>query len=579
MIGPKGRNVGGPGRRHTRSVVLAVAVLTAVLAACAPTGTPGSPSTRSTLEYVKRTVFNEQARNDADLIAAGLQQPVLDFTVEASPPSIFVNYIIPDVQAAAFTSAVHLPPGFSMTKVRILESDPVPRYWLSLNVYRVSGITTGKRAEWSTYVDDGSGVPRFMIIRARAADGSIDPIGPVAPAEPFDHSLGADGVIRTNINRTTVQNGVTVVTADNLFNSTIRLPDPGDRQYVVPTREWVAANDFIYWRNGVNDRTFHNSSSHSAPLISVDLADVFLDDATGWAPFVEPAPGHVLVYLDKLQFMIGPWWNVTEPDGRVAPATRTTLFGYKQSMYGGLFGIRALSVLSGTAEPIVRSTVADTPPSVHWHWRIPDAKLADFNAALHLPPGLTPTTVRLQDGDAEAAHWISLNVYRISGATAGLRAEWTTYVNDGKGTRTFILEARAGYPALNPLNIVNASYPLTAAYPITHTIASDSVSTTVGSGPTAFSSSFDVPPAGPGTTILASREWVGSSDLRYWKNGIADRVFYDSTVFDPKTSIDPGTVSLTDGGPWAEFAGASPDRVWVDKAGVDLIVNPWWNLN
>jgi hypothetical protein len=554
---------------------MAVVVMVAVLGACSPTGptTPGSLPSKATLQSLKSTVFGQQAVNEAGLIAAGAEAPVLDFTVEDSPPSIFVNWFVPDERAAAFAAAVNLPPGFSLAKVRILESDPSPRYWLSLNVYRVSGITTGLRAEWSTYVDDGTGVPRFMIIRARAGEGSIDPIGPLALPEPFEHSLGVDGIIRTAMNRTVVQQSVPVLTADNLFNSTIRLPDPASRHYVVPTREWVAANDFIYWRNGVNDRIFHNSTSHSAPVISVDLADVTLHDDTEWAPFVDPTPGHVLVYLDKLKFMIGPWWNVTEPDGRVDPATRSSLLDLKKSMYGGLASISALSVLSGGAEPVVRSTVADTPPSVHWHWRIPDAKLAGFEAALHLPPGLALTTVRLQDDDAEASHWLSLNVYRVSGASAGLRAEWSTYVTDGTGTRTFIVEARADYPALDPVNLQ------TAPYPVTHTFAADTVSTTLGSGATAFTSSFAVPPAGPSTTVLASREWVGAGDLRYWRNGVADRVFYDSSVFKARTSVDPGTVSVTDGGQWAEFVGASPDRVWVDRTGVDLVVNPWWNLN
>jgi hypothetical protein len=553
---------------------MAVVLVAAVLAACAPTSAPpGSPPSKATLHYVKNTEYGAQARRDADLIAAGVAPPVLDFTVEDSPPSIFVNYIVPDEQAAAFTTAVNLPAGFSLAKVRILESDPVPRYWLSLNAYRVSGITTGLRAEWSTYVDDGTGVPHFMIVRARASEGSIDPIGPLAPAEPFQHSLGADGVIRTAMNRTVLQGNTTVVTPDNLYNSTIQLPDPASRHYVVPTREWVAANDFIYWRNGVNDRIFHNSTSHSAPLISVDLAGVALHDNTEWAPFVDPVPGHVLVYLDKVQFMIGPWWNVTEPDGRVDPATRASLLELKKTMYGGLAGINALSVSTGSAEPVVRSRVEDTPPSAYWHWRIPDAKLADFEAAAHLPPGLALTTVRLQDGDAEAAHWLSLNVYRVSGATSGLRAEWSTYVTDGKGTRTLILEARAGYRALDPVNL------FAAAYPLTHTIASDAVSTTVGSGPTAFSSSFVVPPAGSAATVLASREWVGASDLRYWSNGVADRVFYDSSVFNPKISVDPGTVSVADGGKWAGFTGGSPDRVWVNQGSADQVVNPWWNLN
>lgn len=566
--------VDGTTARRTGRRLMAVALVAAVLAACAPTGgsAPGSYPDKATLEFVKRTEFYDRARNEADRIAAGVAQPVLEFTVEGSPPSVFVNWIVPDAQAAAFSSFVALPPGFSLAKVRIIEGDPVARYWLSLNVYRVSGLTTGLRAEWSTYVDDGSGVPRFMIIRARAAEGSLDPIGPIAQPEPFSHGLGTDGVIRTAMNRTVLVNSVPVVTADNLFNSSITLPAPVDRNYVVPTREWVTANDFIYWRNGVNDRIFHNSTSHSAPLISVALADVVLDDDSEWAPFVDPVPGHVLVYLDRIQFMIGPWWNVTEPDGRVDPGTRATLFDYKKSLYGGLSSVLALGVLAGTAEPIVSSTVADTPPATYWHWRVPPDRLAAFTAAAHVPPWLTLTTVQLQDGDA-ADHWLTLKVDRDPATNAGLRAEWSTYVNDGGRIHTLLLESRSGFTSLDPINLA------TPPYPVSHAIAGTTVTTTVGTGATAFSSSFVVPAVGPGTTVLASREWVGASDLRYWMSGVADRVFYDSTVFDAKTSVDPGGVTVTDGGPWAAFVAGGPDRVWVDRSGADFVTNPWWNLS
>ncbi len=532
-----------------------------------------TPAGKATLTELKRSHFGQLALDDVDRIAAGTAQPILDFTVEDTPPSIFVNWVVPDAQAAAFSAAAGLPAGFSLAKVRILESDPAPRYWLSLNVYRVSGLTTGLRAEWSTYVDGGDGTPRFMIIRARAAEGSLDPIGPLAPAEAFLHSLDPDGTIRTAMNTTVVQNGVPVVTPDNLFNSAITLPDPGDRQYVVPTREWVTANDFIFWRNGVNDRIFHNSTSHSAPLISVDLADVALDDDSEWAPFLDPVPGHVLVYLDKIQFMISPWWNVTETDGHVDPATLANLGDLKKSLYSGLTNATAFGVLSGSAEPTVRSVVEDSPPSVHWHWRIPAAQLAAFRSAAGLPPGLDLAAVRLQDDDVAADHWLSLTVSRRSGDGAGLRAEWTTTVDDGDGIRTLVLESRSDQTALNPVDL------FAAPSPITHTIGSDIVSTTVGTGSTAFSSSFDVTDPGSQSTVLAAREWVGAADLRYWRNGVADQVFYDSTVFDARTSIDPASVALAYGGPWAPFIGATADRVWLDQGGVDLVSHPWWNLN
>jgi len=558
--------------------IAAVTFMAIAMAACSPAmlPAPGTTPSKATLNQVKRTEFGRLALDDSALIAAGEKEAVLDFTVEDTPPSIFINQIVPDDKAEAFAAAASLPQGFSLAKVRILESDPVERFWLSVNVYRVSGLTTGLRTEWSTYVDDGSGVPRFMILRARASEGSLDPIGPLAPPEPFTHLVDPAGVIRTDIRKTVVQNGATVLTPNNMFSSTVALPEVADRQYVLPTRQWVAANDFIYWRNGVNDRVFHNSTSHSPQLISVDLGDVTLQDDTEWAPFVDPIPGHVLVYLDKIKFKIGPWWNITQPDGRVDPTTLASLQALKKTLYGGLTSVSALQVLSGAEEPLVQSSVEGSPAAVNWHWKIPADKLAAFTAAAHLPAGLTLSTVHLQEGDAAAEHWLTLNVHADTGGSSGLRAEWSTYVTDGVGLRKFVLESRAGYRSLDPVNLFSDPYP------IAHTVgpvAGDTVvATSIGSGGTAFSSSFALPEAGPSTAVVATREWVGSSDLRYWRNGVADREFYESSVLDPKTAVDPATVSVTDGSAWSAFVGATPDRVWVDRSGTDTVTNPWFNL-
>lgn len=104
IMGRTSRNAGRNTEGWRRRRVLALVASVAVVAACAPTTTTaGSGPTRSQLEYVKRTAFYEQARADADFIAGGLSQPILDFTVEGTPPSIFVNWFVPDGQAAALT--------------------------------------------------------------------------------------------------------------------------------------------------------------------------------------------------------------------------------------------------------------------------------------------------------------------------------------------------------------------------------------------------------------------------------------------------------------------------------------------
>ncbi len=532
-----------------------------------------APGAQAPLHDLKKSEFGNRALAEADLIGAGVAQPVLEFTVEDTPPSIFVNYVVPDAQAAAFESFIDLPPGFTLAKVQILGSDPAPRYWLSLNVYRVSGITTGLRAEWSTYVDDGSGTPRFMIVRARAAEGSVDPIGPIALPEPFGHSIDTAGVIHTDMSLTVDQGSGPVLTGDDLFHSTITLPDPADRHPVTPAFEWIAANDFIYWMNGVNDRTFHNATAHSAELISIDPADVTLDDQTEWMPYVDPVPAHVLVYLDKIEFMIGPWWNVTEPDGRVDPATLYDLSQLKKSMYGGLSTITALGVLDGTREPIAQSGVEANEPSTRWHWRIPAEALGDFEAAAGLPAGLTLAPVRLQDDDTVPGYWLTLNVRRQSGSEAGVRAEWSTYVDDGSGSgpRAVVLEVSADGPTLNPVD------RFLAATPVQHIVAGSTLSTSVQGTVGTFESTITVP--GPGAaTVTPSREWVAAGELQYWSDGTADRVFSDSRSLAPVASVDAAMVTTTDSGRWAEFTAAGPDRVWLDNGGAAHVTNPWWKL-
>lgn len=553
-------------RRHWRLLGVGVIGALAVLAAaCTP---PGPPP----LEQIKRDEFGNRALAESELIGQGLAQPVLDFTVEKTPPSIFVNYVVPDAQAGAFEDFIDLPPGFSLSKVRILDSDPEARYWLSLNVYRVGGITTGLRAEWSTYVDDGTGEPRFMIVRARASEGSLDPLGPLALPEPFQHSLD-DGVISTDMQRTEDEGAGPVLTPDDLFSSTITLPEPADRQHVRPSLEWIAANDFIYWLNGVNDRTFHDASAHSADLISVDLADVTVDDQTEWAPFVDPVPGHVLVYLDEIRFMIGPWWNVTEPDGRVDEDTRSSLFELKKTIYSGLTNLNAIGVLAGTVEPIVQSSVEDSVPPTTWHWRLDPAELPAFAAAAQLPAGLTLAPVRLQADDPAPEHWLTLHVRRVSGQENGLRADWSTYVDAGSGdVRSVVLDSDADHATLDPVD------RFAEPGDVSHQVTGSSLDTTVGSGASAFTSSLDVPDPATAPTALPDRSWVTAGELRYWRNGVADRVFGESAVLGPRTALDPAAVSIGGGGVWAPFVAGGPDRVWLDRSGTDLVVNPWWTL-
>ncbi|MGI9577867.1 MAG: hypothetical protein ACR2OH_06690 [Microthrixaceae bacterium] len=560
----------GEGRRATPSrtrwlAAALVSLVALVAAACVTAGPGGAPS----LDYVKNTEYGALAQAEAAQVAAGTFSPVIDFTVVDTPPSVFINYVVEDAQAAAFESFIGLPPGFSLAKVKILESDAEAHYWMSLNVYRVTGITTGLRAEWNTYVDDGSGTPQFMIVRARAADGSLDPIGPLAFPEPFQHSLDPDNVIRTSMNDTEVTETGATVLPDHLFSSEVALPDPVDRDFVTPTREWASANDLIYWMNGVADRTFYNSSAHSAPMISIDLADVTIDDDTEWTPYFDATPEHVLVYLDALEFVISPWWNVTYPDGLVDAGTLASLGQFKVDLYSGFANTQALGVQTGNAQPLVQSGTETAPESTQWHWRIPDANVAAMQASIGLPPALSLAEISLAEGEAPD-NWLTLEVHDRTGTESGLRAEWSTHVDDGNGVHRLILDKFTDHVSLDPLNIFDDPTALS------HGLAGSDLVTSIGAGAEAFDSTFELD-AGAGTE-LASREFVGAQDLTYWRNGVIDRVWYQGEAFEPRLSINPATATVSDGGPWSAFVAPTPDRIWVQQVGAREVTNPWFNI-
>ncbi|MEZ5267018.1 MAG: hypothetical protein R2789_00105 [Microthrixaceae bacterium] len=119
----------------------------------------------------------------------------------------------------------------------------------------------------------------------------------------------------------------------------------------------------------------------------------------------------------------------------------------------------------------------------------------------------------MAESDPAPEHWLTLEVRRVSGIENGVRADWSTYVDDGAGVRTLVLESRASFAALDPVN------RFTDPYPVSHTSTGATLDTAVGMGPDAFTSSFVAPAPGSGPTELAAREWVAANELRYWANG------------------------------------------------------------
>ena len=142
---------------------------------------------RNSRHEVKRLFHIMNANEDTSKIATSGADPWKNFFVDDYPPSIFINYEIPEDQLAAFSAAV-VPNGYQMEKISILEGEP-EAYYLVLNIYTALGLAPGVRYEWSVFLEDQliPGKPRFMVIEALAAGLTIDPVNGWTGFEPVSY--------------------------------------------------------------------------------------------------------------------------------------------------------------------------------------------------------------------------------------------------------------------------------------------------------------------------------------------------------------------------------------------------------
>jgi hypothetical protein len=163
----------------------------------------------------------------------------------------------------------------------------------------VSGLANGVRAEWSVYVLDHEGKPRYLVLEAQSDAGSMDPVNIVTRAGDMQHTLDGD-LLRTRV----------TTECPGTFLAEARIPAPEHRETVMADRQWIEANDYIYWRNGICDRTFHDGAMANTPLWCIPPENLRIEDASGWHEYIEPEPVHGVVFARRVQIAISPWWNV-----------------------------------------------------------------------------------------------------------------------------------------------------------------------------------------------------------------------------------------------------------------------------
>jgi hypothetical protein len=315
-----------------------------------------------------KTLFIDMDAIDySEAVAEDGNPPWLNFDVGENPNSIFINFEFSDPVMRARFAADHLPAGFTLAPIRILDGEE-PRYFLVLNVYQSSGgLVEGARAEWSVFVNDPvRGKPRFLVIQAAAEAITADSVNLLTLPEPVSHRLEADGIY-------SYVGEIDPTTGEELlyFDSRISWPPEGETR-VAFAREFVAANDYIYWGNAVADRGLYNASVYNREAVLVEAPAIELIDNSQWAEYVGANPVHTLVYLNPLDFVLSPWWNLDAGYLDVTDDYRRTLIEFKNQFYPMTVLNQAEAAVKGEVPALLPSSMAATEPETHYHFLLTD---------------------------------------------------------------------------------------------------------------------------------------------------------------------------------------------------------------
>ena len=248
---------------------------------------------------IKRFIYSQLYLRDAILLMFGRTKPLVKFKVEESPPSIYYNFEIDPERVETLREELDLP--FPLARIRCLEGEE-PFYCLTVNLYRVSGLANGIRVEWSMYIEDPGGTPRYIVVEAQADSGSIDSVNLITKATEVTH-----------VDTETSLDSAALAEDGGRFSASSRDRQSGPLARIHP--EWVEANDYIYWLSGICDRTFYDSGMANPTARLVDHANVTIDDTTRWGAMVRPEPKHVIVYENALEFAMSPWWTLDDREG------------------------------------------------------------------------------------------------------------------------------------------------------------------------------------------------------------------------------------------------------------------------
>ncbi len=251
---------------------------------------------------IKRFLYSLLSIRDAVMVFLRMDKSYVRFTVEANPPSVFYNFRVRPESVNDLKLKLNLPKDFTLEKMRFLENDRDPDYFISLNVYRVTGITNAIRAEWSVFVknnNEDANVVRYMVVEAQSSTLTMDPVNIFEKPRMVEQAVNND-MLDTYIESF---NGTS-------FRASFPMPLDKNHPVAYSSREWLKSIDLIYWPNGIGDRTFYDGGLACAEIFVIPPDSVRVEDTTKWSKYIDPVPHSVLLFPDAIDFVMSPWWNV-----------------------------------------------------------------------------------------------------------------------------------------------------------------------------------------------------------------------------------------------------------------------------
>lgn len=513
----------------------------------------------------KQLIHAMDAVDYAEAVMHGGNVPWMNFDVGGDPNSIFINFEFEDQAQIEAFEANELPDGFRLAPIRILDTDE-PTYFLVLNIYNSSGgLVAGARAEWSVFIQDPEDAhPRFLVVQAAAENVSADSVNLLTLPESVSHAFD-DGDIVSYVGVEDPEGGP----EQHYFSSRIAWPqDPEDR--VGFAREFVAANDFIYWGNGVSDRTLYNASVHNREAVRIANEDIAIRDDSPWRAYIDPTPKHSYVYLNPLEIVISPWWNLDAEYLDVTAEHRASLIEFKNNFYpAAVLGIAEASV-AGEGDALAAYTVGASVPSAYYNFVVSDPD--GLARAVGLPEGTRLAAVPLLEGDTAARPYLSLRVYAVDGLSQGNRAEWTVFVEGDDGRpRTLVVDLLTQEATPDP------ELFLRLPSVVEHERSDQQLRTTLKSEALEFEASIRLDAMEP---ALPTLDWVEAGDWVCRRNGVCDKVFYagesmeEPVAFAGRGAVDLARIST----PWDAFIATEPSSVFVRQSLQYYARNPWRNI-